>query len=58
MSDTLFDLAVICPECGSENVIKHWQTIIEGKTMYDKVITYHCDDCLTWFAPGEGVTPR
>ena len=56
MSDTLFDLAVICPECGSEAVTAHWQTIIDSIATHDEIVSYHCDDCLTWFAPGEGGT--
>ena len=56
MTDTLFDLAVICPECNSENVVPHTQTVIDGCAARDEVVSYHCNDCLTWFAPGEGGT--
>jgi len=62
MSDTLFDLVTLCPQCNGENVVAHTQTVIEGgilerncKWYKTGIVSYHCDDCLTWFAPEEGV---
>jgi len=56
MSDTLFDLAVICPECHSDKICSYRQKVIENGALFDKIVSYCCRDCLTWFAPGEGVT--
>ena len=49
----LFALAVLCPECNSEHVQAHWQTQIANGITFDQIVSYHCDDCLTWFSPEE-----
>ena len=57
MSDLLrlFDLAVLCPECNSENVKAHWQTQICGGMTCDRIVSYSCEDCWTWFSPEKAV---